>query len=182
MFRRLEEAWRLYRIQPKPIVISGGHVNPFTPDQDENKIARDYLIGWGVPTLDVLGEDQSRDTFESAVNVAKLLREKGWKRYLLVTSAVHMPRSMLAFASGRPSQSPLPAISPWETGSHGSRHFSHRACGKGCRGIGPRDISDSSTTTGALGFRRKRQPENAQQTLADNRSHGVWRRRHPTDA
>ncbi len=108
MFRRLEEAWRLYRIQAKPIVISGGHVNPFTPDRDENKIARDYLIGWGVPTVDVLGEDQSRDTFESAVNVARLLREKGWKRYLLVTSAVHMPRSMLAFASRTPEPIPAP--------------------------------------------------------------------------
>ena len=44
MFRRLDEAWRLYRIQPKPIIISGGHVNPFTPAMDENRIARDFLI------------------------------------------------------------------------------------------------------------------------------------------
>src|ERR1043166_4792031 len=36
MFRRLDEAWRLYRIRPKPIIVSGGHVNPFTPDKDEN--------------------------------------------------------------------------------------------------------------------------------------------------
>jgi len=50
----------------------------------------------------VLGEDKSRDTFESAVEVAKLLREKGWKRYLLVTSAAHMPRSMLAFSAKTP--------------------------------------------------------------------------------
>ena len=49
MFRRLDEAWRLYRFQPKPIIVSGGHVNPFTPDKNENKIARDFLINWGVP-------------------------------------------------------------------------------------------------------------------------------------
>ena len=102
MFRRLDEAWRLYRMQPKPIIVSGGHVNPFTPAMGENKIARDYLIRWGVPQHDVLGEDKSRDTFESAVEVAKLLREKGWKRYLLVTSAAHMPRSMLAFSAKTP--------------------------------------------------------------------------------
>jgi uncharacterized SAM-binding protein YcdF (DUF218 family) len=102
MFRRLEEAWRLYRIQPKPIVVSGGHVNPFTPDRDGNKIARDYLIQWGVPKNDVIGEDTSRDTFESAVEVHKLLTHKGWKRYLLVTSASHMPRSMLVFAVRAP--------------------------------------------------------------------------------
>jgi len=102
MFRRLDEAWRLYRIHPKPIIVSGGHVNPFTRDKNENKIARDFLIKWGVPTRDVLGEGKSRDTLESAVEVQKLLREKGFKRYLLVTSAVHMPRSMLAFAAFAP--------------------------------------------------------------------------------
>ena len=102
MFRRLDEAWRLYRIQAKPIIVSGGHVNPFTPDQGENQIAREYLIRWGVPQKDVLGEDKSRDTFESALEVNKILRERGWQRYLLVTSAVHMPRSMLVFASNAP--------------------------------------------------------------------------------
>jgi len=107
MFRRLDEAWRLYRIQPKPIVVSGGHVNPFTPAKNENQIARDYLIRWGVPPHDVIGEDKSRDTFESAVEVQKLLAQRSWKRYLLVTSAVHMPRSMMVFTVRAPE--PLPA-------------------------------------------------------------------------
>jgi uncharacterized SAM-binding protein YcdF (DUF218 family) len=107
MFRRLDEAWRLYRIRRKPIIVSGGHVNPFTPDKNENKIARDFLTKWGVPATDVSGEAASRDTFESAVQVQKLLKEKGYKRYLLVTSAVHMPRSMLVF--GRLAPEPIPA-------------------------------------------------------------------------
>jgi uncharacterized SAM-binding protein YcdF (DUF218 family) len=98
MFRRLDEALRLYRIQAKPIIVSGGHVNPFTRDRNENKIARDFLIKWGVPASDVIGEGASRDTFESAVEVQKILVQKGYKRYLLVTSALHMPRSMLVFA------------------------------------------------------------------------------------
>src|SRR5262249_13431949 len=102
MFRRLEEAWRLYRIRPTPIIVSGGHVNPFTTAKDENRIARDYLIRWGVPKADVLGEGNSHDTFESAVEVEKILLQKGWKRYLLVTSAAHMPRSMLAFKAKAP--------------------------------------------------------------------------------
>jgi len=108
MFRRLDEAWRLYRIQPKPIIVSGGHVNPFTADKDENKIARDYLIRWGVSASDVLGEAKSRDTFESAVEVQKFLEQKGYKRYLLVTSAVHMPRSMLVFSRLAPEPVPAP--------------------------------------------------------------------------
>src|SRR5437870_7140629 len=36
MFHRLDEAWRLYRIRPKPIIVSGGHVNPFTPRSEEH--------------------------------------------------------------------------------------------------------------------------------------------------
>jgi uncharacterized SAM-binding protein YcdF (DUF218 family) len=108
MFRRLEEAWRLYRLNPKPIIVSGGHVNPFTPSMNENQIAREYLVRWGVLQHDVLAEDRSRDTFESAIEVEKILRQKKWKRYLLVTSAAHMPRSMLAFAARAPEPIPAP--------------------------------------------------------------------------
>jgi uncharacterized SAM-binding protein YcdF (DUF218 family) len=108
MFRRLDEAWRLYKVNPKPIVVSGGHVNPFTPDQDENKIGRDYLLRWGVPQHHVLGEARSRDTFESAVEISQLIKQRGWKRYLLVTSAVHMPRSMLVFSAKAPEPIPAP--------------------------------------------------------------------------
>jgi uncharacterized SAM-binding protein YcdF (DUF218 family) len=108
MFRRLDEAWRLYRIQPRPIILSGGHVNPFTPDKDENRIGRDYLILWGVAKEHVIGEGKSRDTFESAVEVQTLLRQRGWRRYLLVTSALHMPRSMLAFKAKAPEPIPAP--------------------------------------------------------------------------
>jgi len=108
MFRRLDEAWRLYRVRPKPIIVSGGHVNPFTPAMSENQIAREYLIRWGVPPNDVLGEERSRDTFESAGEVQKLIKQKGWRRYLLVTSAAHMQRSMLAFSARAPEPIPAP--------------------------------------------------------------------------
>jgi uncharacterized SAM-binding protein YcdF (DUF218 family) len=107
-FRRLDEALRLYRIQTKPIIVSGGHVNPFTPPMNENQIARDFLTLWGVPKSDVIAEPDSRDTFESAVEVQKILRHRGWKRYLLVTSAAHMPRSMLAFETQAPQPVPAP--------------------------------------------------------------------------
>jgi uncharacterized SAM-binding protein YcdF (DUF218 family) len=108
MFRRLDEAWRLYRIQPKPIVVTGGHVDPFTPARDENKIAREFLIRWGVPQRDVIGEEKSRDTFENALETHKVLQQRGWKRYLLVTSALHMPRSMLVFSARVPEPIPAP--------------------------------------------------------------------------
>jgi uncharacterized SAM-binding protein YcdF (DUF218 family) len=116
MFRRLDEAWRLYRIAPKPIIVSGGHVDPFTPPRDENKIACDYLVLWGVPARHVIPEPNSRDTFESAISVKKILDRKGWKRYLLVTSAVHMPRSMLAFETVIPE--PIAAPGDFTVGNN----------------------------------------------------------------
>ena len=108
MFRRLDEAWRLYKLRPKPIVVSGGHVNPFTPSKNENRIAREFLLRWGVPKNDIIGEENSRDTFESALESQKLLARHGWKRYLLVTSAMHMPRSMLVFSQLVPEAIPAP--------------------------------------------------------------------------
>lgn len=102
MFRRLEEALRLYKLHPKPVIVSGGHVNPFTQDKRENQIPQEYLLRWGVATRHLVAEDQSRDTFESAEQVQKILKQRGWKRYLLVTSAEHMPRSMLVFMAKAP--------------------------------------------------------------------------------
>ena len=107
-FRRLDEAWRLYRSAPKPIIVSGGHVDPFSLPQDENKIVCDYLRLWGVPAEYVIPEPESRDTFESALEVKKILDRNGWRRYLLVTSAVHMPRTMLAFRT----VAPVPIAAP----------------------------------------------------------------------
>ena len=133
MFRRLDEAWRLYHIRPKPIVVSGGHVNPFTPAKDENRIARDYLIRWGVPKVDVLGEGNSRDTFESAVEVQRFLVQKGWKRYLLVTSAAHMPRSMLAFKAKAPE--PIPAPGDFSLGKFELEPFQFFPSESAARGV-----------------------------------------------
>lgn len=101
-FRRVEEAVRLYRQQPKPVIVSGGHVNPFTVDQGENGIVCSYVVAMGVPAGSVIAEPKSRDTFESAAEVGRILRQKGWKRYLLVTSARHMPRSMMVFRALAP--------------------------------------------------------------------------------
>jgi uncharacterized SAM-binding protein YcdF (DUF218 family) len=108
LFHRLDEAWRLYRLRPKPIIVSGGHVNPLSKDRGENQIACNYLLLWGLPKNQLIQEPYSRDTFENAIEVGKILREKGWKRYLLVTSAIHMPRSMFAFESIAPTPIPAP--------------------------------------------------------------------------
>jgi uncharacterized SAM-binding protein YcdF (DUF218 family) len=51
----------------------------------------------GVPASQVQYEDQSRNTYENAVLTAKLTGVNPKDRWLLLTSASHMPRSMATF-------------------------------------------------------------------------------------
>jgi uncharacterized SAM-binding protein YcdF (DUF218 family) len=51
----------------------------------------------GVPTNAILQDPTSLTTRENAVNVKKIMQDRGVQKILLVTSAIHMPRSMAIF-------------------------------------------------------------------------------------
>jgi vancomycin permeability regulator SanA len=53
----------------------------------------------GVPPEKILSENQSSSTFESGVRCARIMRDRGWSRTLLVTDGYHLPRSLLVFRS-----------------------------------------------------------------------------------
>jgi uncharacterized SAM-binding protein YcdF (DUF218 family) len=55
------------------------------------------LVKMGVPTGDIIPEGESMNTRENAVYVQKILKANNFKTILLVTSAMHMPRSMAIF-------------------------------------------------------------------------------------
>ena len=63
----------------------------------------------GVPKGMILIEDQSRDTRESAVRVARMCKEKGFKRPILVSSAYHLKRSVYCFNQAGLQVTPFPA-------------------------------------------------------------------------
>lgn len=100
---RLLAAARLYRQTGLPVIFSGGQV--FADSGNEADIARRQLIGLGIPAEDILAENRSLNTEENAANTAALMQEHGFTRPVLVTSAFHMPRSMVQF--GHASLSPL---------------------------------------------------------------------------
>ncbi len=88
----------LYRAGKAPkIIISGGRIawkGGGTPEaEDISKL----LVAMGVPQVDIITEGNSFNTRDNAVNVEKILKEQNFKRILLVTSAMHMPRSMAIF-------------------------------------------------------------------------------------
>lgn len=104
---RLLTAARLWRRLHVPILLSGGQV--YADSGTEALIARRVLVGLGVPEEDILLETKSQNTTQNARYSAQILREKGFSRPILVTSAFHMPRSVLNFAKQGIEVVPYPA-------------------------------------------------------------------------
>lgn len=86
---------RLQRALHIPIILSGGPGYERTAAEAE--IAARTLQGSGVMEKDLIKEDRSRNTKENAVFTKELCRQKGFNKVLLVTSAYHMPRSVMLF-------------------------------------------------------------------------------------
>lgn len=63
----------------------------------------------GVASEDIVVENRSRTTGESARLTADLLHQRGVSRILLVTSALHLPRSVLLFRRAGVEVVPYPA-------------------------------------------------------------------------
>lgn len=63
----------------------------------EADVVRMFVAEQGLPPERVRYEDRSRTTYENAVRTAEMIRPQPGERWLLVTSAIHMPRSMGVF-------------------------------------------------------------------------------------
>lgn len=79
------------------IVLSGGSSNLIQRSVPEAPIAGRLLESFGIAPERIVLEGDSRNTAENATDVRKLLTPKPGERWLLVTSAFHMPRSIGAF-------------------------------------------------------------------------------------
>ena len=81
----------------------------------ESHIARALIVGAGVAQSRIVFEDRARNTCESAPAVRELVAPKPGERWLLVTSAMHMPRSMACFRAADWEVIPYPT--DFRTGS-----------------------------------------------------------------
>jgi uncharacterized SAM-binding protein YcdF (DUF218 family) len=79
------------------IVFSGGSPALFFSEAPEAEFAVRLLQSLGIPRERILVEEQSRNTVENAVFSKRIAQPKAGERWLLVTSAYHMPRSMGVF-------------------------------------------------------------------------------------
>lgn len=92
---RLLTAARLAKQHSLPVLISGGQV--FSDGASEALVAERILLQLGLPQKQIIVETQARTTKENAAYTAALCRERGYQSVLLLTSALHMPRSMHFF-------------------------------------------------------------------------------------
>jgi uncharacterized SAM-binding protein YcdF (DUF218 family) len=90
--RRVAHAVELYRAGAAPLLLlSGGGSGPVA----EADIMRELALAAGVPETAMRYERASRNTVENAFHTARLLRERGMTRIILVSDRTHLPRAVL---------------------------------------------------------------------------------------
>ena len=107
--RLLYAAW-LYQQGAAPrILVSGGRLPLLGPASvAEADTMTDLLMLMGVPASAIIREDRSRNTYENAVETKKILEQEGLRDIILVTSALHMPRSQAIFVKQGMTITPAP--------------------------------------------------------------------------
>ncbi|BDA79910.1 hypothetical protein LPTSP3_g28400 [Leptospira kobayashii] len=95
---RLLDAVRIYKAKKaKKILFTGGSGLLFADKYREADLANKILLDLGVPKEDILLERESKNTYENAVESAKILNAHGFKDIILVTSAFHFRRAAGCF-------------------------------------------------------------------------------------
>ncbi|WP_413173936.1 YdcF family protein [Anabaena azotica] len=95
---RVIYAAQLYRQKKAPIIVlSGGRIDWRGSGASESADMATILTSIGIPSDVIIQEPDSLNTYENAVNVKKILENRGIKKVLLVTSAMHTPRSLKIF-------------------------------------------------------------------------------------
>jgi uncharacterized SAM-binding protein YcdF (DUF218 family) len=95
---RLIAAIELYRRYPNVrVVFTGGSANFIFHGPPESEFAARFLEEFGIPRDRIELESDSRTTGENAVNTMRLLKPKPGERWVLITSAWHMPRAIGLF-------------------------------------------------------------------------------------
>ncbi|WP_321314374.1 ElyC/SanA/YdcF family protein [Halarcobacter sp.] len=101
--KRLSEGIRIYKkLNSSKLIVSGyAGDDKLTPHA---LIAKNAAISLGVPIKDILTQEKAKDTIEEAEYLKKSI---GDEKFILVTSASHMPRAIKIFKSE--GLNPIPA-------------------------------------------------------------------------
>ncbi len=100
---RLQRAFELWKEQPLPFLLSGGSGWEHE-GTGEAQLMKNTLTIWGVPEDNIFIEDHSSTTWENAAFSAPIIEEKQWDKIYLVTSNIHLRRSIVAFSHFLPGR------------------------------------------------------------------------------
>jgi uncharacterized SAM-binding protein YcdF (DUF218 family) len=95
--RLTDAAVLAHRYPSARLVVTGCNSALFREEPCEADWAKRFLVEIGVPADRILTERRSRDTFENAAYTQELLKPGPEARWLVVTSAFHMPRAVGIF-------------------------------------------------------------------------------------
>lgn len=90
---RLTEGIRIFKQLDNAKLIVSGYAG-FDDETPHALISKQVAISMGIDEKDILTQEEAKDTFEETQYAKKFI---GDKRFILVTSAYHMPRSMKLF-------------------------------------------------------------------------------------
>lgn len=111
---RVVEARRVYGLYQDAIIISsGGASSGEATAPTSGASMRDALVLLGVPPSRILVEDRSRNTREEALQIGPMLASLQPERVVLVTSDIHMWRSLGAFRAAGIDAVPAIARDPF---------------------------------------------------------------------
>ncbi|HVX98229.1 MAG TPA: YdcF family protein [Pseudorhodoplanes sp.] len=119
---RLTVAATLARAYPAArIVFTGGNGDLWPSGRSEAEFALPLLQSFGIAPERILLESRSRATAENAAFTRDLVRPKPGERWLLVTSAYHMPRAVGVFRKAGFSVEAYPV--DWRVGDNPMQPF-----------------------------------------------------------
>ena len=110
ILRALEGARVAKLIDARLVVASGGTPRPDLQLKPESEMMAAVLVAAGVPADRIVEESTSKTTRDEAMLIPQMLRARGIDGFVLVTSPVHMSRSLRLFhAQGI---DPVPSAAP----------------------------------------------------------------------
>lgn len=105
-------ASKLYHAGKSGRIILSGGADPIRRTGAQASAMKIFLINLGVPARDICLGTRSRNTVENRDEVEEIIKRSGGRSILLVTSALHMKRSVWLFS--RTALQVIPAPSDFE--------------------------------------------------------------------
>lgn len=123
---RLSTALTLAAAGKAPLLILGGGGYPHEGRTfSEADAVRDYLADHVSLSIQVHSLGVCSDTHDEAVKVEQVMKQRGLKRVLLVTSASHMPRALAVFGKTDVQAIPVPCNYHSSLNHVGDLHWVH---------------------------------------------------------